>query len=160
MGQPFHEPASGPTFRGTLSGDGRPGPIEKRLGRRLIRLINPESAEGVRLLSEGRVDLLGPDGTRMGTVRSADALRRLRQRREQRGHGEIAAFEKDLALQGIDRLDELRGASINVQEMENLIFAGAEAACARIRFDGRPDSETLRRINEIANVLNATVIAL
>ncbi len=58
MGQPFHEPTSGPTFRGTLSGDGRPGPIEERLGRRLIRLIDPESDEGMRLLSEGRVDLL------------------------------------------------------------------------------------------------------
>ena len=98
MRQPFHEPTSGPTFRGTLSGDGRPGPIEERLGRRLIRLINPESDEGVRLLSEGRVDLLGPDGTRLGTVRAADALRRLRQRLEQRAHGQIAPF-------GIDRLD-------------------------------------------------------
>jgi len=105
MGQPFHKPTSGPTFRGTLSGDGRPGPIEERLGRRLIRLINPESDEGVRLLSEGRVDLLGPDGTRLGMVRAADALRRLRQRLEQRMHGTVAPFEKDLAAQGIDRLD-------------------------------------------------------
>ncbi len=105
MGQPFHELTSGPTFRGTLSGDGRPGPIEERLGRRLIRLINPESNEGVRLLSEGRVDLLGPDGTRLGMVRAADALRRLRQRLEQRMHGKIAPFERDLAAQGIDRLD-------------------------------------------------------
>jgi len=105
MGQPFHEPTSGPTFRGTLSGDGRPGPIEERLGRRLIRLIDPESDEGVRLLSEGRVDLLGPDGTRLGMVRAADALRRLRQRLEQRMHGETAPFERDLAAHGIDRLD-------------------------------------------------------
>ena len=97
MGQPFHEPNTGPTFRGTLSGDGRPGPIEERLGRRLIRLIDPESDQGVRLLSEGRVDLLGPDGTRLGTVRAADALRRLRRRLEQRAHGEIP--------QWIDRLE-------------------------------------------------------
>ena len=97
MGQPFHEPNTGPTFRGTLSGDGRPGPIEERLGRRLIRLIDPESDQGVGLLSEGRVDLLGPDGTRLGTVRAADALRRLRRRLEQRAHGEIP--------QGIDRLE-------------------------------------------------------
>ena len=98
MGQPFHEPTSGPTFRGTLSGDGRPGPIEERLGRRLIRLINPESDEGVRLLSEGRVDLLGPDGTRLGMVRAADALRRLRQRLEQNTQHEIPT-------PGLDRLD-------------------------------------------------------
>ncbi|MEE8412665.1 MAG: hypothetical protein V3S47_09175 [Acidobacteriota bacterium] len=105
MGQPFQGPTSGPTFRGTLSGDGRPGPIEERLGRRLIRLIDPESDEGVRLLSEGHVDLLGPDGTRLGMVRAADALRRLRLRLEQRMHGKVAPFERDLAAQGIDRLD-------------------------------------------------------
>lgn len=95
MGHPIHEPTVGPTFRGTLSGDGRPGPIEERLGRRLIRLINPESDEGVRLLSEGRVDLLGPDGTRLGTVRAADALRRLRERLEHRAHGNVASFDVD-----------------------------------------------------------------
>ncbi|NNF59034.1 MAG: hydroxyacid dehydrogenase [Rhodothermaceae bacterium] len=57
-------------------------------------------------------------------------------------------------------LDAVREAGWNVQEMENLIFAGAEAACARIRFDGRPDAETLGRIREQPEVLNATVIAL
>ena len=98
MGHPIHEPTQGPTFRGTLSGDGRPGPIEERLGRRLIRLIDPESDEGVRLLSEGCVDLLGPDGTRLGTVRAADALRRLRERLENRAHGHAAPFD-------VDRLD-------------------------------------------------------
>ena len=46
MAQPSHDgPVSAATFRGTLSGDGRPGPIEERLGRRLIRLIDPESDE-------------------------------------------------------------------------------------------------------------------
>ena len=105
MGRPFYEPTCGPAFRGTLSGDGRPGPIEERLGRRLIRLIDPESDEGLRLLSEGRVDLLGPDGTRLGTVRAADALRRLRQRLEKRMHGHTAPFERELAAQGLDRLE-------------------------------------------------------
>jgi D-3-phosphoglycerate dehydrogenase len=57
-------------------------------------------------------------------------------------------------------LDEMREAGWNIQEMENLVFAGAEAACARIRFDGRPDPETLRRISQQPEVLNATVIPL
>lgn len=57
-------------------------------------------------------------------------------------------------------LDAAREAEWNVQEMENLIFAGAEAACARIRFDGQPDPRTLGRINELPDVLNATVIGL
>jgi D-3-phosphoglycerate dehydrogenase / 2-oxoglutarate reductase len=57
-------------------------------------------------------------------------------------------------------LAEMREAGWNVQEMENLVFAGAEAACARIRFDGRPDPETMRRIAEQPDVLNATVLEL
>ena len=57
-------------------------------------------------------------------------------------------------------LGEMREAGWNVQEMENLVFAGAEAACARIRFDGHPDDATLDRIRGVDHVLNATVIAL
>ena len=33
--------------------------------------------------------------------------------------------------------DQLRGGDINVQETENIIFEGAEAAVARINVDGR-----------------------
>lgn len=57
-------------------------------------------------------------------------------------------------------LDVIRQANWNVQEMENVIFEGAEAACARIRFDGQPDDAVLERIREQDHVLNATVIAL
>ncbi|MEM0963005.1 MAG: NAD(P)-dependent oxidoreductase [Bacteroidota bacterium] len=57
-------------------------------------------------------------------------------------------------------LGEAREAGWNVQEMENLIFEGAEAACARIRFDGDPDEATLDRIRSVEHVLNATAIAL
>lgn len=57
-------------------------------------------------------------------------------------------------------LGEMREAGWNVQEMENLIFEGAEAACARIRFDGAPDDGTLARIGDVEHVLNASVLAL
>ncbi len=57
-------------------------------------------------------------------------------------------------------LAEVREAGWNVQEMENLVFAGAEAAVARIRFDGVPDPDALARINGVEHVIHATVIAL
>ena len=57
-------------------------------------------------------------------------------------------------------LGEMREAGWNVQEMENLVFAGASAACARIRFDGVPDDGTLERILQVEHVLNATVLEL
>ena len=57
-------------------------------------------------------------------------------------------------------LDEVRKAGWNVQEMENLIFEGAEAACARIRFDGTPDDATVDRITAQEHVLAASVLPL
>ncbi len=57
-------------------------------------------------------------------------------------------------------LAEVREAGWNVQEMENLVFAGAEAACARIRFDGAPDSAALARVEAVEHVIHATVLPL
>ena len=42
--------------------------------------------------------------------------------------------------------DQLRAAALNVQETENVIFAGAEAAVARINLDGRPSEAALALI--------------
>jgi D-3-phosphoglycerate dehydrogenase len=43
-------------------------------------------------------------------------------------------------------LDAIRTANINVQEMENIIFEGSEAAVARINLEAAPDDETLQRL--------------
>jgi D-3-phosphoglycerate dehydrogenase len=57
-------------------------------------------------------------------------------------------------------LDEVRKAEWNVQEMENLIFAGARAACARITFNGSPSSEVVRQIEDHPDVLAVSILAL
>ncbi len=57
-------------------------------------------------------------------------------------------------------LDECRNAGWNVQEMENLVFEGARAACAKIRFDGETDPEVVRRIELNTDVLAVTLIDL
>ena len=65
-------------------------------------------------------------------------------------------------------LGEVREAGWNVHEMENLVFAGAHAAVARIRFDpggtepgeGTPDGAALVRIRALDHVLHAAVIAV
>ena len=57
-------------------------------------------------------------------------------------------------------LDSLREAGINVQEMENLIFAGAEAACARIQLDDRPNEGEINAIRANANVLSVNVTSI
>lgn len=45
-------------------------------------------------------------------------------------------------------LNEIRAAHINVQRMENIVFAGAEAAIARIELDGALPDATLERVRE------------
>jgi hypothetical protein len=59
-------------------------------------------------LASGQVDLIGPDGTRLGTMRAADALRRLRDRIEQRlaSVSKFEQFEREMVEDGLDRLDE------------------------------------------------------
>ncbi len=42
--------------------------------------------------------------------------------------------------------NEIKAANINVQEMENIVFAGAEAAIARIALDAPLDDATIKLI--------------
>ena len=55
-------------------------------------------------------------------------------------------------------LDEARKAGWNIQEMENLIFAGAGAAVAHIRFDGNPSDETVRDIERHDDVMAVSLL--
>jgi D-3-phosphoglycerate dehydrogenase len=43
---------------------------------------------------------------------------------------------------------ELRAAGINVEQTENVVFAGAHAACARIQLDRAPEDSVLERIRQ------------
>ncbi len=57
-------------------------------------------------------------------------------------------------------LDEVRKAGWNVQEMENLIFEGAKAACARLRFDGDPSDAVVECIGAHEDVLAVSLLPL
>jgi len=57
--------------------------------------------------------------------------------------------------------DHLRGGNINVQETENVVFEGAQAAVARINLDGAPSDallKTIRRGN--SDILDLHVVAI
>lgn len=56
-------------------------------------------------------------------------------------------------------LDALREAGLNVQGMQNIVFSGAEAACARIEVVGAPPPDTLLRIEKDPSVFAVTVAA-
>lgn len=54
-------------------------------------------------------------------------------------------------------LMELRTGGINVQQMQNQIFAGGQAAVATINVGSMPDAAMLDRLGRIENVISATV---
>jgi D-3-phosphoglycerate dehydrogenase len=56
--------------------------------------------------------------------------------------------------------DHLRKAHLNVQETENIVFEGAEAAVARINLDGAPPAEACDRIRENPDVLDLQMVTL
>jgi D-3-phosphoglycerate dehydrogenase / 2-oxoglutarate reductase len=58
-------------------------------------------------------------------------------------------------------LGAIRAAEINVQEMENIIFEGAEAAVARINLEAAPSHETLERLRaENADIIELDLLEL
>jgi D-3-phosphoglycerate dehydrogenase len=58
-------------------------------------------------------------------------------------------------------LDAIRAARINVQEMENIVFEGAEAAVARINLEAAPSAETLDRLRaENADIIELDLLEL
>ena len=52
--------------------------------------------------------------------------------------------------------DHLRQANLNVQETENIVFEGAEAAVARINLDGAPTAGRLRAASRRATPTSST----
>ena len=54
-------------------------------------------------------------------------------------------------------LDVLSTTSINVEEMENIIFAGSKAACARIQLDAAPNASQLAQIRSHESVLSSNL---
>ena len=50
-------------------------------------------------------------------------------------------------------LDELRNEGINVEEMENTIFAGGKAACCALKLDDEPSRETVEKIRQMQNII-------
>ncbi|HMF57520.1 MAG TPA: 3-phosphoglycerate dehydrogenase family protein [Pyrinomonadaceae bacterium] len=58
-------------------------------------------------------------------------------------------------------LDAIKAAHINVQEMENIIFEGAEAAVARINLDNAPPGEMLERLRaENSDIIELNLLEL
>ena len=54
-------------------------------------------------------------------------------------------------------LHELRNEGINIEEMENTIFDGEQAACCALVLDKKPSEALLQRIGAAENVIQAVL---
>ncbi|MEQ9103646.1 MAG: 3-phosphoglycerate dehydrogenase family protein [Rhodothermales bacterium] len=57
-------------------------------------------------------------------------------------------------------LETMRQANWNIHEMENVVFDGAKAACAYIRFDGTVQTAVVERISELDDILAVSLMEL
>jgi D-3-phosphoglycerate dehydrogenase len=64
----------------------------------------------------------------------------------------VRHFNRVGVLAGV--LDGLREEDVNVEEMENTIFAGAQAACCTLHLDQAPSEELLDRLRADPNILH------
>ena len=103
-----HNERSG-SFRAVLTADGHPGPIEERLGRRLVRVVDPESREGRHLLERDAVLWIAPGGDALGRMTARDAVETLQRRLEERLADPIDDDEHDALLDGLSRLRDRWG---------------------------------------------------
>lgn len=96
------------TFRATITGVGRPGPIEERLGWRLVRIVDPASREGATLLRDRQVTVIGPEGIALGRVDLNQARRLLKVRLENALAALTGDDRADAIRDGLDRLRRAR----------------------------------------------------
>ncbi len=57
-------------------------------------------------------------------------------------------------------LGHLNSVNINVEEMGNIVFSGAQACCAHIRLDDKPSAAVLDRIRDHEQILSTSLIML
>ena len=57
-------------------------------------------------------------------------------------------------------LDTLRRGSINVQEMQNIVFQGSAAACAHIHVSHEPETKLVEELQQQSFVLAVDVVEL
>ena len=66
----------------------------------------------------------------------------------------VKHFDKPGVLAGI--LDVIRDGSINIEEIENIIFEGGTAACCTMKLMGPASAEMLKKMNDNPNVLSVS----
>jgi D-3-phosphoglycerate dehydrogenase len=115
--------------------------------------IGASTAQAQNAVADEVVDLIG--GFVRGDIRSAVNLMD-----EPVGSAVLTVRHADRvgALAAI--LEELRAAGLNVEHMENRIFAGAEAASATIEVSGTPGPDVMAALAEIPEVIAVRVGAL
>ena len=102
--------------------------------------------EAVRVVVDYRNQGIAPNCVNLNTASKADHCIVVRHR------------DRVGVLAGV--LNILREASINVQEMGNMIFQGGQAASARIQVLGRPSETMIERMRENDDIFHVSVVPI
>jgi D-3-phosphoglycerate dehydrogenase len=70
----------------------------------------------------------------------------------------VRHYDKVGVLAGV--LAVLKEDRVNVQEMENILFRGAGAACARIQVNQRPSAEAVAQLDSNPDILAISIVSL
>jgi D-3-phosphoglycerate dehydrogenase len=70
----------------------------------------------------------------------------------------VKHYDKPGVLAGV--LDVIRSGSINIEEIENIIFEGGIAACCTLKLKNAATAEMLRKISENVNVLSVSHVEI
>ena len=70
----------------------------------------------------------------------------------------VKHFDKPGVLASV--LDVIRGGSINIEEIENIIFEGGVAACCTLKLKNAASADMLKKISENANVLSVSHVEI
>ncbi len=142
--------------------DGEPSAGEAAFDNALARDVSVLATPHIGASTEQAQDAVADETVRIVTtfVRTGQALNCV-------NLCKLSPAKWQLNVRHLDRvgvlanvLGSLRESNINVEEVENVIFDGAEAASARIRLGSEPPAALVEKINQYEHVLDARLVTL
>ena len=67
----------------------------------------------------------------------------------------VRHFNRVGVLAGV--LDELRAEKINIEEMENMVFEGSQAASCTLKLDAKPSEALVAKVNASEDIIRASL---
>jgi D-3-phosphoglycerate dehydrogenase len=142
--------------------DGEPSAGEAAFDNALARDASVLATPHIGASTEQAQDAVADETVRIVTtfVRTGQALNCVNLCKQSPAKWQLNVRHLDQVGVLANVLGSLRESNINVEEVENVIFDGAQAASARIRLGSEPPASLIEKINEYEHVLDARLVTL